>query len=513
MDRSLQQQRLSRERATYRYLQALDAGDMETISQILQQATYDVALEQMLLEAHQEYFQEEVVGKNALADIQTQTNLPIVIQPSHSKQVTRKPHTPRWLYISVATLIAAVLIGSLVIQLNRYQTGAQPTPTPAALCQPYGMRQFEIQSIPGSETINALNAVTAISTNDAWAVGYAASSPSDVNNYWQSPFITHWDGKNWKYVPSAQLPDKYSGELAAVAAASTQDVWAVGDQYLPSPDHNLTKPTKKTLIEHWNGYKWEIVQSPNGPAGQGTLYALTAVTPNDIWAAGSYDDAQGITHPLIMHWDGSIWKIVELEGAKKSLIGIITTIAATSDNDIWVQGLGREATATSEGPLLMHWDGKRWQTVAAPPSAKYMSSLSTLSPQQVWTANYTPLTITQWDGQQWKNMPLPTSISNWSDIRKIVAVSADNIWIIGTVTQRDKAGNPVASNLQVAHWDGTSWQPIALPDLHPPFLSSVRYDGLAILGEQQIWVVSSASNKQNEGGYQTGIILGQLTCP
>jgi hypothetical protein len=50
---------LARERAVYDYLESLENGDIDGIIQSLQQAVYDAPLDQMLIDAHQAYFQEE----------------------------------------------------------------------------------------------------------------------------------------------------------------------------------------------------------------------------------------------------------------------------------------------------------------------------------------------------------------------------------------------------------------------------------------------------------------------
>ena len=42
--------------------------------------------------------------------------------------------------------------------------------------------------------------------------------------------------------------------------------------------------------------KWSAVPSPNATA----LRAVTALSANDVWAAGN----------TIIHWDGSVWRVV-----------------------------------------------------------------------------------------------------------------------------------------------------------------------------------------------------------
>jgi hypothetical protein len=63
--------------------------------------------------------------------------------------------------------------------------------------------------------------VTALSANDAWAVGeYFGSSAYQT-------LTERWDGTQWNFVPSPNVSSDYSF-LYAIAAVSTNDAWAVG---------------------------------------------------------------------------------------------------------------------------------------------------------------------------------------------------------------------------------------------------------------------------------------------
>src|SRR5258707_68301 len=67
--------------------------------------------------------------------------------------------------------------------------------------------------------------------------------------------IEHWDGAHWSVVHSPNIGTSANG-LSAVTAFSSSDIWAVGE------DSN-GKVGARTLIEHWNGKQWSVVQSPS----------------------------------------------------------------------------------------------------------------------------------------------------------------------------------------------------------------------------------------------------------
>src|SRR5438552_16856813 len=83
-------------------------------------------------------------------------------------------------------------------------------------------------------------------------------------------------GLAWRMV-SAQGT---SYELGAVAAASPNDVWAVGGPYR----------TFAALVMQWNGSVWNQQISPNPSPTHNHLVAISVVSANDIWAAGYYEE-------------------------------------------------------------------------------------------------------------------------------------------------------------------------------------------------------------------------------
>jgi hypothetical protein len=79
----------------------------------------------------------------------------------------------------------------------------------------------------GHEWQDYLHGVAAISATDAWAVGYAEHGdlPAGDSSTADVPIIEHWNGTRWKLVPASASPV----DLDAVTAISARNVWAVGD--------------------------------------------------------------------------------------------------------------------------------------------------------------------------------------------------------------------------------------------------------------------------------------------
>ena len=119
---------------------------------------------------------------------------------------------------------------------------------------------------------NDLRAVTAISANDVWAVGYYGPAGSGRT------LTMHWNGSEWTIVPSPNRGD--SSFLVSVDAASSDNVWAAGNYF--------SGGIARTFVEHWDGYRWNLVASPNANGSDNYLFGIKAIGPDEIWAAGDY---------------------------------------------------------------------------------------------------------------------------------------------------------------------------------------------------------------------------------
>src|SRR5206468_5389259 len=125
-------------------------------------------------------------------------------------------------------------------------------------------------------------------------------------------------GSSWSVVPSPS-PGTIDNTLNAVAAVSANDVWATGD-------YENSSGGSQPLFEHWNGSSWSVVTGPS--VVDGYFYGLAAVSANDVWAVG------GANQTLTAHWDGSSWSIVPSPNPYGAGSGLYA-VAAVSATDVW----------------------------------------------------------------------------------------------------------------------------------------------------------------------------------
>lgn len=148
---------------------------------------------------------------------------------------------------------------------------------------------------PSEGTASSLRAITAKSSDNAWAVGQFNAADGSYRT-----LALHWDGGHWFVVPT-QSPGGDDAFLS-VSAAWANNIWAVGIRN-PTRCGNGGPPCE-TLVEHWNGTRWTLLASPNPPSGYlNMLWGVRAASRTSIYAVGTTD--YGST--LIIHWNGTAW--------------------------------------------------------------------------------------------------------------------------------------------------------------------------------------------------------------
>jgi hypothetical protein len=290
---------------------------------------------------------------------------------------------------------------------------------------------------------NTLNSVAIVSTHDAWAVGY--SQNHDIHDP-ELTLIEHWNGSHWSIVPSPN-PVTRSNRLFGVATLSSNDAWAVGySSFNPNTINNV----RHALIEHWDGSQWSVIPSPNPGQFATELYSVAAVSSNDIWAVGNFQNIQGNVQTLIEHWDGNQWNISSNSTEGGALYGV----SASSSNDVWVVG------QVGNMQSFEHWDGKTWSVVPSPAPGLRREIVATtaVSANDVWavgdyqnSSNITQTLIEHWDGSKWSIVDSPNPGSNADLLTGISAVSSNNIWVVG-LYQSSSYDTPL-----IEHWDGNTW--------------------------------------------------------
>ncbi len=297
--------------------------------------------------------------------------------------------------------------------------------------------------------------IAAVTDTDVWSVG---SQPQGGLNV---VLTQHWDGSTWSVVPAPQ-PSDPSSFFDDVTALSSRNVWAVGNSV------NQRGVLVSNLVEHWDGSSWQIVPSPDVTSRDNVLYAISAVSPGDIWAVGYTDKSTGAHHfnPLALHWDGTAWMIVPTPATDG---GSLLAVKAFASDNVWAVGehqvlSGHTVTSTT---YILHWDGALWSNVPSPNQPVAVNALygvSGASSTDLWAVGVTGISFTDnsalamhWDGAAWSIVP--TAATSGADpLRAVIAVAPRNVWAAGTID-----GMPL-----IERWNGTAWSVVPTPMVDPP---------------------------------------------
>src|SRR5215470_2726083 len=243
---------------------------------------------------------------------------------------------------------------------------------------------------PRGAALTVLQGVSARSASDAWAVGYYCLGPTCYLGGPPSyPLILHWNGSTWTRAPSPDPGGRYGTRLNAVTALSASDAWAVGDYGI-----NSSPTGQKSLVLHWNGTRWAKRHSPSRGVPPGSvLNGVSALSRSSAWAAGSsYINVADQQKTMVLRWRGTAWSQTASPSPGPNTGTIFTPlygISALSPASAWAVG-GRYVTSKGgsvvNGTLVLHWNGSRWRVVRSPSPGAFsvLNAASGLSHSSVW---------------------------------------------------------------------------------------------------------------------------------
>lgn len=253
-------------------------------------------------------------------------------------------------------------------------------------------------SVAGPDVLNGasrLTAVSALSVTSAWAVG--AFTDASTNGYEQT-LIGYWNGSFWAVVPSPRIG--VSAALNGVTALAPNKAWAVGSTI---PTSGGTKP----LILQWNGSVWSESPLPGNLAGtvSTTLTSITAIAENDIWAVGSLNGKTLTLHFNGSSW--SVVNSPNNVTFGTGMNNVLNSVTAVASDNVWAVGTALYSRVGSAGqPIntyfttIMRWDGSRWSMVTSPnPGAtgSRLFGVARVDANQAWAVGSTDFsnTLTQ----------------------------------------------------------------------------------------------------------------------
>jgi len=329
----------------------------------------------------------------------------------------------------------------------------------------------------------------------------AASAPHDIWAVGQSTI--HFDGTKWTAFPAPMINGGNTSYLDGLVVISPTEAWAAGVVGVGTANTGQ-------VIERWDGTEWSVFPGPTfGSGDQPSIWDMTKVSANDIWAVGSVLVRSQFLYALFEHWDGTAWT-----AHAGPLYGFFRGASADAANDIWAVGYSGNVTFSE------HYNGTSWTPVQTPNVGTGPNSLegvAALAPNDVWAVGYSTATpkpppgqfdvptktlIEHYDGTKWSVVPSPNvgphSQYQSNKLYGVKAVSASDIWAFGEYFAATGSGTQITLLL---HWDGTSWSLAPCPNPQTGNVQSNILWGGVVTGPGNVWIVGAA-----EGGIRTLVL-------
>jgi hypothetical protein len=345
-----------------------------------------------------------------------------------------------------------------------------PTPTPSQPKEPLsftkattsaaGWTVQKTQLLGTSD--NSLGPVAGSSPADVWAVGDYLPDAAASNQDATLSFAEHYNGKAWTVVRTPNAGPNFSSFYGL--AATGGEAWAVGE-------HLNAAYQDRGLVEVWNGHSWSIADTPQPGSLRDMFFGAAALSANDVWVVGDQEGADGIFETLAEHWDGSSWTVVPTPDPGWAG-NHLYAMDAVSPDDVWA--VGQELTgSTPDQPLVEHWNGTCWSVVSLPgvPSSNVLlDGITAARDGQVWAVGEAdspagggqPLIEHHAPGQGWQVQTLPAvpGKANWANLYG-VAASGGTVYAVGTYVDPATDNN---NALVLSSVNGGPWTVAGAPD-------------------------------------------------
>jgi hypothetical protein len=340
--------------------------------------------------------------------------------------------------------------------------GAATAPAASAAAQPGGVQ-------PASTISGSLAAVAATSASNAWAVGATVRGQA---------LIVHWNGTSWARVTSHAPSETY---LNSVAATSASNAWAVGGT-----------GSGKPVILRWNGHAWTRVGA-HLPS-ESYLTSVAAVSSRSAWIVGSHDASSPRT--LVLHWNGKSWKQQRSPDPKVggTMGDVLDSVSVVSSKDAWAVGAVVVRYSGPAGGLALHWNGKSWKQVSAKAVTGKASGLTGVAATSRSSAfavgckcagGADGAVIGRWNGRSWAKAHVAVRAVGTS-LSSVAATSSRSAWAVGEYCKsRCTTGSPDYQPL-VLRWNGSGWKLSAAPVTRDSSLV-----GLGALSASSAWAVGA----------------------
>lgn len=222
-----------------------------------------------------------------------------------------------------------------------------------------------------------LNAVSAVSARNVWAVGVRNRTFScSFGNYRYT--VLYWNGTTWTTLSSATSPS-IPADGSSTTIQDLNSIHVIDTNGDGIGNFGFAVGNAGRILQ-FNGSAWSAVSSPY-TSDYESVYVVSA---SEAWAVG--------TSGRIIRWNGSSWSAVSSPTS--------TTLNSISMVDTNGDGVAEAGWAVGASGIAIRYNGSTWSSQNAGGSTLY--SVFAFDADDAWAVG-TSGRVTHWDGNTWTN--------------------------------------------------------------------------------------------------------------
>lgn len=207
--------------------------------------------------------------------------------------------------------------------------------------------------VPGRSAVPSsveeyLHAVTCVSGNTCFAVGYDSSHSRSL--------IEQWNGAQWVIVGGPPVHGKTDPTLQGATCTSVSCL-AVGASTEPK------KLVSAPLIDQFDGAQWSVVRGAAYGPGAESLSGLACLGSARCFAVGQKTTTTGYIKGLIEEWDGKQWSNIPKPNPSSARAGRLSSVSCAAKTCFSV---GEYQTPKKQFTLIEEWKSGAWTLAPSP---------------------------------------------------------------------------------------------------------------------------------------------------
>jgi len=184
------------------------------------------------------------------------------------------------------------------------------------------------------------------------------------------------------------------------------------------------------------------------------------------------------------------WQIITSPNGSRQ-VNELHSVSAFAENDVWAAGVSYNTERTLGSTLIEHWNGSQWSVVPSPNPSSFVNrinAVAAVSANDVWAVGTAPTStdtvlILHWNGTAWSVVPNPTNGIPLTNLAALAVISANDIWAVGSGLIGDESATATL------HWNGTAGSVVPSPNVGPEVDNSLA--GVAAVSSNDVWAVGT----------------------